>query len=201
MIGFLPVEEWDMKIAISGGIGTGKSEVLKVLKDAGMRVESADLINKNLLNNNLFLNKLILFFPECKNANGNFDFKKLKELIFNNAEKRNLLNSIAHPKILQYIKNIKTEEIIFIEIPLLVESKSAYLFDKIWAVKSSDQSRIERITKRDFVSASEAIKYLAVQEKENEVYNFADEIIVNEGDLLQLHEQVMNLLKKNNYIK
>lgn len=201
MIGFLPVEGVTMKIAISGGIGTGKSEVLKILKDAGMRIESADLINKNLLNNNSYLKKLYVNFPECTDINGKFDFKKLKELIFNDPEKRSKLNSISHPLIINYIENIKTQGIIFFEIPLLVGSKTAYLFDKIWAVKSSDIFRIDRIIKRDLVSHSEALKYIDAQKEENEVYSFADEIIINEGDLFHLEEQVKNLLKKIVYYK
>ncbi len=181
-----------MKIAITGKIGSGKSEITKILRANGAFVVSADDMNKRLLNDKVYLSLLKKHFPEAFNSDG-FDKKTLTRIVFSDPQKRNLLNSLAHPEIFRLIKEeIQDKEDAFVEVPLL-SKEQAKNFDAIWFVSATEDARIERVKKRDGREKEEIQKiFLAQSNIDAKLYDKAV-LIDNDGDIDKLSEKVIKL--------
>ncbi|HOK81389.1 MAG: dephospho-CoA kinase [Clostridiales bacterium] len=189
-----------MIIAIAGGTGSGKSKVSARLKELGYRVIDADEVNRELLSEKEYLDKLKAAFPECFES-GALNKRKLKELIFHDEGKRKTLNAIAHPEIMKRFiqKTHNSGEIVFAEIPLFIESGLSELkYDAVWAVVAGKERRIERVMARDGVSREFARRMVEAQEAEEKIAEMADYIIVNDADLQALHQKIDMALKELN---
>ena len=185
-----------MLIAICGGIGSGKSGVISVLKKLGANVAIADEINRNLLTDSDYVKKLAEIFPDAINNNV-VNKKIIRNAIFNDENKRKALNNLAHPEIFKKIfDRAKEVDILFVEIPLLIESNVKEKFDAIWAVSAPIETRIERIMYRDNVSKQSAEKIIKAQENEDLTLKIANEIIINDGDFKKLENKVIALFNK-----
>ncbi|HQC54224.1 MAG TPA: dephospho-CoA kinase [Clostridia bacterium] len=179
------------KIAICGGIGTGKSEVIKILASKGYAVLSMDSINRELLSCGEYVSLIEINFPKAV-VNGVIDKKILKNEIFNNESKRILLNKLSHPRIKNIFEKYDTADktLLFVEVPLIVESNMVDMFDMLWAIKSPRKVRVERIINRDDISKELAEKIIDIQVKEETIYDIADIIISNDGDTDSLQKEV-----------
>ena len=184
-----------MIVVIVGGIGTGKSAVIKVLENLGEKVLSADAINKELLLNIEYVNIIDANFKGVV-VDGKIDKKALRNIIFNNENERKKLNALAHPRIFSEIeRRAKEYACVFVEIPLFEECYENVKYDKICAVQAPINARAERVAKRDGISLESALKIIEVQAKEESVYDRADFIINNDGDFLNLEKQVLRMLE------
>ena len=105
-----------MKIAVTGGIGAGKSEVMKEIARRGYRVCSADEINDRLQALPGYIRKISKVFPAAV-KDGKIDKNVLRDIVFTDDSKRARLNSIAHPEIRRELEN--TEGEFFAEVPLV----------------------------------------------------------------------------------
>lgn len=181
-----------MKIAITGKIGSGKSEITKILRANGAFVVSADDMNKRLLSDKVYLSVLKKHFPEAFNSD-EFDKKTLTRIVFSDAKKRNLLNSLAHPEIFRLIKDeIKDKKDAFVEVPLL-SREQAKNFDMVWFVSATEDERIKRVEKRDGREKEEIQKiFLAQSDIDAKLYDNAV-LIQNDGDIDKLSEKVIKL--------
>ena len=185
-----------MIIAIGGGIGSGKSGVISVLKKLGANVAVADEINRNLLIDSEYIEKLVKIFPDAL-KNGVVDKKAIRNAIFNDETKRKELNSLAHPEIFKRIFNrAKEVDTLFVEIPLLIESEVKDKFDAIWAVNAPIETRIERIMYRDNITRQSAEKIINAQKNEDLTLKIANETIINDGDFKKLENTVISLYNK-----
>lgn len=181
--------EMQMRIAITGGIGSGKSSVLNMLENAGFKVISCDEVNGKLLSDKAYVEKIREYFPEAV-TNNIIDRKKLSEIVFSDKVKLELLNGISHPIINNIILNgTKGDDIYFVEVPLLFESNSEENFDKIMLVTADKNIRIARVRKRDNRSVEEIESIIDNQLKD---YNNRriDYIITNDGDMNNLKKEV-----------
>ena len=107
------------------------------------------------------------------------------------------MNNLAHPEIFKKIfDRAKEVDILFVEIPLLIESNVKEKFDAIWAVSAPIETRIERIMYRDNVSKQSAEKIIKAQENEDLTLKIANEIIINDGDFKKLENKVIALFNK-----
>lgn len=186
-----------MNIAIFGGIASGKSEISKILRSLGYYVISADEINNEILNDPDYLNVLFQNFPEAFDAHRIFNKTLLKQKVFTNEKARIRLNKIAHPRIKAIIKKrVIGKDLVFVELPLLIESGMISFFDKIWAVYANPLLRIERLIERDKISENTAKLILNSQVREQAAYDMADILIVNEGNFEDLRRQVVENCKK-----
>lgn len=178
-----------MKIAITGRIGSGKSEVTSELRKLGAFVLSADEINRELLEDKNYLEVLEKAFPETFKQ-GAFDKKTLTRIVFSDPIARKKLNSIAHPEILKRIlAKSKDKEIVFVEVPLL-SMEWAERFDKVWVVESEQELRRKRVANRDGRSQAE-IDAIFSSQKEYESIEYSDcTIIKNDGSVKDLKERV-----------
>lgn len=184
-------------IAITGGIGTGKSEVCNILEDSGEICISCDKLNAELLKSREYLDGLNAIFPGAFN-NGKLNKSILKEYIAYSDEKRKALNKYSHEKIkLKLINEIEkiNNKRLFVEVPLLNQTDYADLFNEIWVVTCNKRTRIERIKTRDGIDEKYAERLIDIQ-PENYDFKIKTLIIYNEGDLEELKKNVFALLNK-----
>ncbi|HOK62521.1 MAG TPA: dephospho-CoA kinase [Soehngenia sp.] len=195
-------------IGITGGIATGKSTVVEIIKSKGYFVIDADEIAKDVVKKgSLGLEKIKeKFGSDILLYNGELNREKLAEIIFTNEEMRKELNEILHPIIINEIikavdEHILQEKVIFIDVPLLFESKDRFneqglSFDEVWLVYCDEQTQIDRLMKRDKINYIYALNKIKSQLDLNFKKENSDVIIYNNGDLHQLEETVEHFLRK-----
>ncbi len=187
------------KIVITGTIASGKSSLSEILKKKGYQVIDSDKVNKKLLEKDQINYKEILSskaFDEAFDADG-LDKKKLAEIIFNNPEKRELINKITHKNIIAYINSLIKEKRknIFVEIPLYFQMKEKFPCDYIWLVTADREFQIKRLIKRDKIDRDFAIKKIESQDF-LEMEKKSDLIFDNSKSIKDLEKKVEIALKK-----
>ena len=188
------------KIAVTGGIGSGKSTVMKIIAGKGYPIFSCDEIYSQLTSDSDFLNILRHSFGDILNRDGTLDRKKLSEIVFNNPAKLAELDKITHPAIYKEMFRMADEAggICFCEVPLLFESGAESLFDGVIIVMRNEEQRIKSVTARDKLPEQDVKKRILNQFD----YNSADfamyYVIHNNGDLSELEWQTEEIIKKIN---
>jgi dephospho-CoA kinase len=172
-------------IGLTGGIGSGKSTVLKLFKILGVKTYSADESAKKLVNTDPYLINLIKSsFGENIYDKGQLNSKKLSKIVFEDTEKLKLLNSIIHPVVAKDFKlflNSNNEDYIVKEAAIIFETKSENNYDKIIFIQSPLEIRIERVINRDNISREEVMKRINNQLDENLIIDKCDYVIRNEN--------------------
>jgi dephospho-CoA kinase len=146
------------KIAITGGIGSGKSIVGEYLKKKGFSVFSCDEIYAELITTDSYIQAIKQAFPVAV-VDGKIDKSVLSNIIFSDTAQREKLNKIAHPMIMQALDEQmrSCDGIVFAEVPLLFEGGFERLFDGIIVVKRNIAERIAAICKRDTIQKDTAL--------------------------------------------
>lgn len=186
------------KIAVTGGIGSGKSTVMKIIAGKGYPIFSCDEIYSQLTSDSDFLNILRHSFGDILNSDGTLDRKKLSEIVFNNPAKLAELDKITHPAIYKEMFRMADEAggICFCEVPLLFESGAESLFDGVIIVMRNEEQRIKSVTARDKLPEQDVKKRISNQFD----YNSADftmyYVIHNNGNLSELEWQTEEIIKK-----
>lgn len=184
-----------MIIGITGGIGSGKSTVSRILRNKGFYFVDLDSISHDVIQNPKIKKQLLENF-----GNEIFDKeevlrKKLGEIVFKDKKKLEKLNSIMHPEILKEmrkkIKEIK-EDVVFVEIQLLFEVGWESEFDLILLIWSKKNIQIKRILERDGRSKDEAINIINSQISMDEKRKKSDYVIENNDDNLEKLENKVN---------
>lgn len=154
----------NIKIAITGGIGSGKSAVASIVEEAGYTVLSCDKIYSKLLQNNEFLSALENEFCGIIKPDGSLDRRKLSGIVFNDGKQLEKLNALTHPAIMgEVFSRLKNERLGFCEVPLLFEGGYEKLFDGVIVVLRDEASRIGSVTKRDGLNEMSVKKRLKSQ--------------------------------------
>ncbi len=183
-----------MKIAIIGGIGSGKSEAANIIKDLGYPVYDADKIYKEISQRKDYLNLVESIWPGAV-KDGALDRAYLGKIVFSNKAELDKLNAIAHPLVKEEIEKLsKDKEVVYVEVPVFVGSILQDFFDKVILVESEVKFRISRIIKRSGYDKEYAKKIIAAQPTDSELENFADIIVKNNKDLLYLRQQLAKVL-------
>ena len=196
-----------MFIGITGGIGTGKSYVVKLLNTRGYKIIDSDLITRKLLVKEGINYKLVVaeFGNSILDAEVEINRGKLKKMILEDESKRKKLNSLTHVNIMkiiklegeEYLKIPKNKGVVFVELPLLYEENLESFFDDVWLVDSSLETQIKRIVLRDRFSVAEALKIIEKQLSREEKLKRCGKIIDNDnGDKKYLELQIDNLLQE-----
>lgn len=184
----------NFKIAITGGIGSGKSTVSKFIKQRGFNVISCDDIYRELLQKEYFLKELAKVFGDRVVSNGKLNRKYLSEIVFSDSEKLELLNRFTHPAIMRECFARMKDELNFCEIPLLFESGYQNLFDNVIVVLRDRAARITAIKERDGLQHQEICKRIESQFN----YDIADfakyYVIHNDCGLIDLQRQTLQIL-------
>lgn len=182
-----------MKIGITGVIASGKSTILNRLKSLGYKTIDIDYIVNELYKREDVINLINNNF-NCVIDN-KIDKKILGEIIFNNEEKRMLLNSLVHPLIKRYIDELD-DELIFIEVPLLFEAKMENQFDKIILIYLSRNESISRLCKRNGLSVLDAIKRVDSQISCDKKIELSDYVIDNSKSIEDSYNHLDKILKE-----
>lgn len=182
-----------MKVAVTGGIGAGKSEFMRAVKELGIRTYSADEINAELLRDKRYIEKLSATFPLAV-KDGKVDKFALREEVFSDEKKRKTLNALAHPEIRRKIEEITGDAVI--EVPLLFESGMTDLFDRVIVVTADEDARINRVVSTRNISKDLAKNIIKNQATDDERIKRADYVAINDGTRKDLYEQAKNIIKR-----
>ena len=184
-------------IALTGGIGAGKSTVAQFSSELGANVVDADHLARIAIERGSEgFDEVVARFGETILANGDINRKALAEIVFSDPSAKSELEGIIHPRVQKLftqalIDNDPATNLIY-EIPLLVETDAASKFDFIVTVEADEELRIERLLARGmFISDIKA--RLANQVPPEARIAIADAVIVNDGDEDHLLRQVENL--------
>ena len=184
------------KIAVTGGIGSGKTLFCNILKSLGYDVFSCDDIYADLLQEEAYLSLLIKNFPDCF-SDGELNKKILSERIFKNREDKKTLESLAHPLILQrLLKKMEDKEIVFAEVPLLFEGGYEELFDCVIALVRNKEDRIEAVKKRSRLTEAEILNRMENQIDPALLFDKNCIIVENNGTVEELKEKTIKILSK-----
>ena len=184
-------------IALTGGIGAGKSLVAQYFSDLGARVVDADQLSRVAIERGSEgFDEVLLRFGESILRDGDIDRKALAEIVFADASARADLEAIIHPQVRELfngvVADLEADETLIYEIPLLVESNAAANFDLVITVEADLEMRKERLRKRGMF-ISEIERRIAAQASREEREAQADHIITNDGDEDALLRSVENL--------
>jgi dephospho-CoA kinase len=200
-LSLLPITLLSMKvIGLTGGIGSGKSEIARFLKDLGAGTIDADKVGHEVLYRGTpCWQKLVdTFGKEICDTEGNIDRKILARIVFKNQESMIKLNQITHPMILDEIKiRLKKLEdqgykVAVVEAALLIEAGWAPYMDQIWLSLAPKGLTLRRLEKRGLNEAEAAARIAAQIPGENKI-NQATVVINNNGSLSDLKERVVQL--------
>jgi dephospho-CoA kinase len=184
-------------VALTGGIGAGKSLVAQYFSELGARVVDADQLSRIAIERGSEgFDEVITRFGESILRNGDIDRKALGEIIFKDKSAKADLEAIIHPRVrelfFEVVSDLAADEILIYEIPLVVETGAASNFDQIITVEADLEIRKSRLLKRGmFISEIES--RLDAQASPSEREAVATHVIENSGDEDQLLRKVENL--------
>ena len=184
-----------MKVGLTGGIGSGKSTVAKILLELGFPVYNSDKRSKWLMNNDLILKKKIKsIFGENSYKNEALNTLFISNIVFSDSKKIVLLNSLVHPFVSKdfdkWLKLNISHNIIFKEAAILIESGAYLNMHKIILIESRNDLKIERILKRDSTDYDSVKKRMDSQSSDIKNKKYADYIIENNETLDSLNIKV-----------
>jgi dephospho-CoA kinase len=184
-------------VALTGGIGAGKSTVAQNFAELGALVIDADQLARMAIERGSdgFAEVLLRFGDEII-LNGDIDRKKLAEIVFSDEGARKDLEKIIHPRVqatfAEVVEDLEQGDILIYEIPLLVETDAAEKFDYIITVEADIELRKARLLKKGLY-ISQIEKRIAAQATQESREAIADTVIYNDGDEDDLLRQVENL--------
>ena len=186
-------------IALTGGIGSGKSRAAAILEEFGAHSISADKLAREVLERGENgYNEVVAYFGDEILNEGQIDRKKLAEIVFNDSKQLEVLESITHPliraKFVSEMRALPENAVVVYEIPLLAESISRQKqldFDHVIVLESHVEIRVTRLIERG-LSAKEAQLRIANQHSDEQRKEIATHLIKNEGSL----EELINALSQ-----
>jgi len=181
-------------IALTGGIGSGKSLVANYFYSLGAEVIDADQLARQAIERGSEgFDQVISEFGDVILKDGDIDRRALGEIVFSDPIKRKALEAIIHPKVQQALtqarNSLNENQILIYEIPLLVETNAASKFDKVITVEAPLELRIERLKSRGLLQ-SEIEKRISNQATPEQRRAIADIQIENDGTEEELLRKV-----------
>lgn len=177
---------------MTGNIASGKSTVAKMFAELGCYTIDADEVSRKVMSKGeSAYNGVVEYFGDnILDNNGNIDRVKLKGIVFNEPEKKEALEKIVHPAILEYekklVSNIKGKDdkaIILTQAALIIEKNTYDRFDAVMVVYVDEETQLQRLLKRDGIDKDLAMKIIESQMPIEEKIKYADFIVDNSRDL------------------
>lgn len=172
-----------LKVGLTGGIATGKSYVLSVLRELGCEVMDADQTAREVVEpGQPAFDEIVAHFGQgIVGEDGKLNRPKLGAVIFNNTAEREKLNSIVHPKVFEAqarwmaeIESRKPSAIVVIDAALMIETGSYRRFDKVVVVHCQPEIQLERLMARNNLTREDATARISSQMPSAEKLKFAD---------------------------
>lgn len=188
-------------ISITGGVGSGKSEVLEILENEfDAKIIKADEVAHQLMEPGKkgYQHVIGALGDSFLNKDGSIDRKKLAALIFQNKDAVEKMNEIIHPMAWEeifYEVNHSDKEIIVVEAALYDDEHNG-MFDEIWYVYTSVQNRIRRLMESRGYSEEKCRGIMANQASEDDYRSFATRVLDNNGSIEDIKRQIASFLGK-----
>ena len=174
-----------MKIGITGGIGSGKSYVCRLLERRGIEVYDCDAAAKRLIRSSSRLRR------QLHELIGSLEKTDISRFLLASEDNQRAVNAIVHPAVFDDFEKSGMQ---WVESAILYESGADKLVDRVVVVTAPEEIRIERIMKRDGITREKALQWIARQWPQELVRERADVEIVNDGKA-ELAPQIDELLK------
>ncbi len=192
-----------IKLAITGGIGSGKTTVLNWFKSKLIPTINADKISHDLVaKGQKGLQTIVDYFGESILDNsGELNRSYMRQLIFTNPDAKSTLENILHPLIQQETKKqltqLETEKhpLAVVEIPLLAETGRPDYIDIVWAIDCSPKTQLNRVKERNKMSEGEIIAIIKSQASSKQRKQIADTVINSDVKMLMFYRQLEQELK------
>ena len=186
-----------IKVALTGGIGSGKSAAGDFFEDLGAVVVDADQLARDVIERGTDgFDELVATFGDEILTNGILDRSKLGQIVFADPGARKTLEGIIHPRVAEafdeIIEDSPDDAVVIYQIPILVETKGQDRFDYIITVEATLENRISRLKNRG-LKGYEIEARMKVQASDEERAAIADLVFNNDGDMDQLLRQVENV--------
>lgn len=194
-----------LKIGLTGSIAVGKSFVCMCFRELGCHVLDADKTSREVVAKGTEgLAEIVSHFGnEVLFESGELDRKKMGSIVFADTEKRELLNSIIHPRVIEsqnlWIEKQAVDDpdgIAIIDAALMIESGGYRRFDKLIVVWCRPDIQLKRLMLRDSLSESDARARIAAQMPQDEKKKFADHLIDTSDGFDTTRRSVEELLEK-----
>ena len=185
-----------IKVAITGGIGTGKTTISSMFSDNGVPVFNSDDIAKEIMNkNSLLRNEIITAFGDKAYDENKLNREYISDLVFNNETLLKKINSIVHPYVTEefnsWIEKQESKYIIY-ESAIIFENQAEDFFDKIICVTSSEENVISRIIKRNNFSVDK-IKSIINKQLPNDVKIQKSDYVIENINTSKLPDKVLEI--------
>lgn len=185
-----------MKIAITGGIGSGKSFVCRELQRRGIDVYDCDAAAKRLMRSDVELQQRLrrLVGEDVYSADGTLQKPVLARFLLASEANKLAINDVVHPAV---ARDFEQSSFDWLESAILFESGFIHLthFDKVVCVTAPEQVRVERVMARDHIDRSKALAWIHTQMPQQDIVSRSDYEIVNDGPS-DVAEQVERLLQQ-----
>jgi dephospho-CoA kinase len=183
------------RIALTGGIASGKSTVARLFTSLGARLIDTDQVARDIVAPPSPLLERIVgrFGPAILRTDGTLDRAQLRGIIFADPAARRDLDALMHPAIRMEVERLSAQvggPYQLVAIPLLAETGTAGQYDRVLLVDARPETQRRRLMARDGMSALEADRMLAAQATPSERRAIADDVIENDGELQSLAAQV-----------
>lgn len=188
-------------IGLTGGIGSGKSTVARLLAELGAVIIDADKLGHEAFkpSTEIWREVVAAFGQQVLSPSGEIDRTKLGETVFNNPEALARLNQIMHPRLYEVAK-AKIEEhrrrgaaVVVLEATLLIEAKWTLLVDEVWVTIAPESKILERLRKQRRLARKETLARIRSQLPIEERLKHADVVINNEGGIDELKAKATEL--------
>ena len=184
-----------LAVGLTGGIGSGKSRVSDAFARLGVPVIDTDIIARELVApGQPALDEIRAAFGDAVfTAEGELDRRALRQRIFSQPDQRRKLEAILHPRIRAEVRRqiaALSAPWVLVVIPLLLESGQGDLVQRVLVVDAPVELQRARTTQRDQISDEEVDRILAAQLSREQRLAAADDVIVNDGSLADLQQQV-----------
>jgi dephospho-CoA kinase len=186
-----------IKVALTGGIGSGKSAAGDFFEDLGAVVVDADQLARDVIERGTDgFDELVATFGDEILTNGILDRSKLGQIVFADPGARKTLEGIIHPRVAEafdeIVEDSPEDAVIIYQIPILVETKGQNRFDYVITVEASLENRISRLKDRG-LKGYEIEARMKAQATDEQRAEIADSVFKNDGDLDSLLRQVENI--------
>jgi dephospho-CoA kinase len=184
-----------LRIGLTGGIASGKTNVANFFADLGIPVIDTDVIARDVVAKGApALAQIRADFGDAVfNDDGVLDRKAMRKLVFSDDSKRRQLEAILHPRIREAaVVQVQavTDPYMIIVVPLLVESPMKALMDRVLVVDCSEDVQFKRLLARDTEDEAQARRMIAAQASRDERCAIADDVLLNDTDLDETRRQV-----------
>jgi len=191
-----------LRVALTGGIGTGKSTASKILNELGALIINADKEAKNILKNNETIQSELIaeFGTDIMSGDENIDNNKLARIAFQDQDHQLRLNSIIHPYVFQEIdKNFddvlekSAYDIFVVDAALIYESGADTHMDYVIVITALLKVRMERALQRETLTRDEILKRMYLQWPEEEKIALADFVIHNDSTEEEFRDSITDI--------